>query len=139
MPARMQLPKGLRSATVAGLSMEPVLQPGDVVVYAPGVRPRPGDVAVLGGVVHRIVWIDPLGGIWHVGDALNAFPGRRTSCEGQVVAIVREQTWLEVRRSPRSTWRNVWGITRATAGALRRRSARTARRWGRQLLARGPA
>jgi hypothetical protein len=106
--------------------MEPTLLAGDRVIYDTASRVGVGDVAVFRGVVHRVVWFDPLGGVWDCGDRPNALPGRRplSSVRGPVVAVARNGQWVELLPPPQTPVQVMVKIARAAAIAATWRGLR---------------
>lgn len=85
-----------RRAVVSGVSMEPTLYAGDEVVVRLGHSGiTTGDVVVVGNTVHRLVWQDPFGAVWHCGDNPGVLPARTNKgrVSGRVVGVVRAGRW----------------------------------------------
>lgn len=97
----------LRRVLVRGPSMAPTLADGDVVLVAPGLSPRPGDVVVVRWAsrpdqlsVKRAV--RPEGAAWHVlGDYPDASTDSRTLGPVAVEAVVIGRLWPRPGRQPR--------------------------------------
>jgi hypothetical protein len=90
---------------MTGRSMWPTLQPGDVLIVEREPKQlRFGDIVVFGGVVHRLVWIDPYENLWECGDSPGVLPRKRSKRDvtGRVKAIVREGVFIDMppRRPP---------------------------------------
>ena len=95
-------------ARIGGGSMEPTLHGGDIVVYDSVVgQPKIGDILVFPTVVHRLIWIDPWGGLWHCGDRDGSRPARRKSEDvaGRVVAVARNGKWVDIGPWPHGSLR----------------------------------
>ena len=84
---------------VMGGSMEPTLSIGDTVVIDTRMKkPRRGDVVALKSVVHRFVWRDPFGGLWHSGDRFKTTSrAPYSSLQGTVKSVIREGDFVDVR------------------------------------------
>jgi signal peptidase I len=91
---------------VTGVSMQPTLYEGDTVIVDVRIRnPRRGDVVALKSVVHRFVWLDPFGGIWHSGDfMLNVSRAPASSFQGVVKSVIRNGEVLDIPRENISNW-----------------------------------
>ena len=85
---------------VTGVSMQPTLFEGDTVIVDLRIRnPQRGDVVALKSVVHRFVWSDPFGGIWHSGDfMLNVSRAPGSSFQGVVKCVIRNGEFLDIPR-----------------------------------------
>lgn len=96
--------EGYTLVDLVGPSMSPTLEPGDIVVVERASRIAVHDVVALQGVVHRVVWLDPFAGVWHMGDAAHAQVERALlkNVRGRVVAIQRGSNWVPLAPSPRS-------------------------------------
>lgn len=97
----------LRRVLVRGPSMAPTLADGDVVLVAPGLSPRPGDVVLVRWAsrpdqlsVKRAA--RPEGSAWHVlGDFPDASTDSRTLGPVAVEAVVIGRLWPRPGRLPR--------------------------------------
>ncbi len=98
-----------------GASMSPTLLVGDTLVVERNTTISRGDIVALHGVVHRVVWLDPFGGAWHMGDCTSAKVQRAAveSVRGRVVAVQRGPIWVALMPSPRTRSVEIFRLTRA--------------------------
>jgi hypothetical protein len=78
----------LQAVRVTGRSMLPVLRSGDVLLCeADPPSITPGEVLIFSDVAHRLIWIDPFGGLWEAGDAERSAARRRRREEVQARVV----------------------------------------------------
>lgn len=85
-----------------GRSMLPTIEEGDLLVIDRHVaRVHAGDIVLFGDVAHRVVWVDPLRGVWQCGDNAQACAVRHSpgDVHGRVVAVIRDEGFVELRPS----------------------------------------
>jgi len=80
-------------------------------------RIRCGEIVAFSGVVHRVVALDPWGGIWHAGDAKGARAGRHvaTGVRGGSWVVARGERWLDPNTLQVSAWRRHMRVAEAFA------------------------
>ena len=91
---------------VVGSSMEPTLRRGDTVLVDTSMeRPRRGDIVALKSYVHRFLWRDPFGGIWHSGDQFkNIARASPDSFQGVVKSVIRDGNFVDVPKEEISNY-----------------------------------